>query len=54
MKKNFHPDKLERMFGDNPGTYVETLVGYVQNEDKKCYLVDQEEENSKQTKNFVT
>ncbi|MEZ4114225.1 MAG: hypothetical protein R3B65_02130 [Candidatus Paceibacterota bacterium] len=42
VKKNFHPDKLERMFGDNPGTYVETLVGYVQNEDKKCYLVDQE------------
>jgi hypothetical protein len=42
VKKNFRPDKLETIFGDNPGTYVETLVGYIQGKDKKCYLVDQE------------
>ncbi len=42
VKKNFRPDKLETTFGDNPGTYVETLVSYVQGKDKKCYLVDAE------------
>lgn len=42
VKRNFRPDKLETTFGDNSGTYVETLVGYVQGKDKKCYLVNRE------------
>jgi len=42
VKQNFLPEKLETTFGDNPGTYVESLVAYVQGEGKKCYLVDRE------------
>ncbi len=41
IQKNADPRQLS-VFGDNPGTYEENLLAYIQGKDKNCYLVDKD------------